>query len=118
MSKVLERLLDLQKQINTLVDEMKGAPKAPKKVKRVKVVPMEDKDAAKEAGKDAANAIEEAAEKPKKVLSPEHLAKLKAGREVAKARKAAEEAAEVAKAKKAAEKEAEKVAKAQETKAE
>jgi hypothetical protein len=97
MSKVLERLLDLQKQINTLVDEMKGAPKAPKKVKRVKVVPIEDKD--------AENAIEAAAEKPKKVLSPEHLAKLKAGREVAKAKKAAEKAAQEA-------------AKAQETKAE
>jgi hypothetical protein len=104
MSKVLERLLELQSQVNALVDEMRGAPKAPKKVKRVKVVPMEDKDAAKEAGTEAAKAIEEAAEKPKKVLSPEHLAKLKAGREVAKARKAAEkEAEEAAKAQEAAE---------------
>jgi hypothetical protein len=34
--------------------------------------------------------------KPKKVLSPEHLAKLKAGREAAKAKKAAEKAAEKA----------------------
>ena len=33
-----------------------------------------------------------AVEKPKKVLSPEHLAKLKAGREAAKAKKAAEKA--------------------------
>ena len=37
-----------------------------------------------------------AVEKPKKVLSPEHLAKLKAGREAAKAKKAAEKAAEKA----------------------
>lgn len=96
MSKVLERLLDLQSQINSLVDEMRAVPKAPKKVKRVKVVPMEDKDTAKEAGSEAAKAIEGAAEKTKKILSPEHLEKLKAGREVAKAKKAAEKEAEKA----------------------
>jgi hypothetical protein len=97
MSTVLSRLLELQSQINALIEEVKGAPNAPKKVKKVKVVPMDDKNAAKEAGIDAAKAIESAAEeKPKKVLSPEHLAKLKAGREVAKAKKAAEKAAEEA----------------------
>jgi hypothetical protein len=94
MSTVLSRLLELQSQINALIEEVKGAPNAPKKVRKVKVVPMDDKNAAKDAGIDAANAIEE--EKPKKVLSPEHLEKLKAGREVAKARKAAEKAAEEA----------------------
>ncbi len=95
MSTLLERLLTLQGQLNDLITEVqKSQPNAPKKVKRVKVIAETDKDAAKEAGSEAAKAIE--AEKPKRVLSPEHLAKLKAGREVAKAKKAAEKEAEKA----------------------
>jgi hypothetical protein len=103
MSSVLQRLLALQAQINELIVEIQGsqpqAPNAPKKVKRVKAVSMDDKEVLKESGSDAAKAIESAdtiTEKPKKVLSSEHLAKLRAGREVAKARKAAEKAAEEA----------------------
>lgn len=80
MSTLLSRLLELQSQINALIEEVKSIDKAPKKVKKVKVVPID----------------ENAEEKQKKVLSPEHLAKLKAGREVAKARKAAEKEAEEA----------------------
>jgi len=62
----------------------------------------EEKKAAKKATKKAAAAIAAAGDdasetsKPKKTLSPEHLAKLKAGREAAKARKAAEAAAKTA----------------------
>jgi hypothetical protein len=89
MSTLLDRLLTLQGQLNDLIAEVqKSQPNAPKKVKRVKVIAETDKDAAKEAGSEA--------EKPKRVLSPEHLAKLKAGREVAKAKKAAEKEAEKA----------------------
>ena len=81
--------------MNSLIEEVqKSQPNAPKKLKRVKVIAEADKDAAKEAGSEAAKAIEaDASEKPKRVLSPEHLAKLKAGREVSKAKKAAEEEA-------------------------
>jgi hypothetical protein len=68
------------------------------------------KDAEKEAAKSAEGSSDEAtgggggggpvaAEKPKKVLSPEHLAKLKAGREAKKAAKDAEKAAAEAEAK-------------------
>ncbi len=98
MSTILQRLLAIQAQINELIAEVQGsepkAPNAPKKIKRTKSLSSEDKEALKESGADAAKAIE--AEKPKRVLSPEHLEKLKAGREVAKARKAAEKAAEQA----------------------
>jgi len=66
------------------------------------------KDAEKEATKSAEGSSDEAAgggggpvaaEKPKKVLSPEHLAKLKAGREAKKAAKDAEKAIAEAEAK-------------------
>jgi len=52
----------------------------------------EHKEAAKEATKDAEKASADVADKPKKVLSPEHLAKMKAGREAKKAAKAEVEA--------------------------
>ena len=95
MSTVLQHLLKMQAQINELIAEVqdseKKAPNAPKKIKRFTKITEEDKEALKESASDAAKAIESAAgETPKRVLSPEHLAKLKAGREVAKARKAAE----------------------------
>jgi hypothetical protein len=99
MSAVLQQLLEIQAQVNELIAQMQmsepKAPNAPRKVKRAKSLANEDKESLKESGSDAAKAIEAAAspEKTKRVLSPEHLAKLKAGREVAKARKAAEQAA-------------------------
>jgi hypothetical protein len=115
MSSVLPRLLAMQRELNALIAELQGTSSAPttpevkptadtpeapkKKVGRPKkVVSDEDKEAAKKAGAEAAEAINDAGssapEKPKRVLSPEHLAKLKAGREARKERLKAEKAAE------------------------
>lgn len=92
MDSVLTRALALQAEMNALVADLQA--KAPMKVKRFKKISKEDKDALKEAGKVAAAEIEAAAEsKPKRVLTPEHLAKLKASREAAKARRQAEKEA-------------------------
>ncbi len=118
MASVLPRLLAMQRELNALIAELQGGssapstpevkpeaavPDAPKKRspgRPKKVVSEEDKEAAKKAGAEAAGAISDAAssasEKPKRVLSPEHLAKLKAGREARKERLKAEKAAETA----------------------
>jgi hypothetical protein len=85
------------------------APKKRSPGRPRKIVSEEDKEAAKKAGAEAAGAISDAAssasEKPKRVLSPkqlamlrspEHQAKMKAGREARKERLKAEKAAETA----------------------
>jgi hypothetical protein len=64
------------------------AAKAKKEAEKAAAAPAEPVEAA-----EVAVAAPVAAEKAKKVLSPEHLAKLKAGREAAKAKKEAEKAA-------------------------
>lgn len=105
MSAYLPQLLKMKSDLDALIAAIQGGsitPDAPKKRGRPSLS-KEDKAAAKKAAKKAAKAIaaegSEAEAKPKKTLSPEHLAKLKAGREAAKARKAAEKAAaEAAKA--------------------
>ena len=106
MTDYLPQLLKMKSDLDALITAIQGgegavAPDAPKKRGRPSLS-KEDKAAAKKAAKKAAKAIAaeggDASEtsKPKKVLSPEHLAKLKAGREAAKARKAAEAAAKTA----------------------
>lgn len=100
MTDYLPQLLKMKSDLDALIAAVQGGgaatPDAPKKRGRPSLS-KEDKAAAKKAGKKAAKAIAaeggEVEAKPKKVLSPEHLAKLKAGREAAKARKAAEKAA-------------------------
>ena len=110
MASYLPQLLKMKSDLDALIAAVQGGegaatpvsggsnstPDAPKKRGRPSLS-KEDKAAAKKAAKKAAKAISaegsEAEAKPKKVLSPEHLAKLKAGREAAKARKAAEKAA-------------------------
>lgn len=97
MTDYLPQLLKMKSDLDALIAAIQGspvAPDAPKKRGRPSLS-KEDKAAAKKAAKKAAKAIaaEGGEAKPKKVLSPEHLAKLKAGREAAKARKAAEKAA-------------------------
>ena len=99
MASYLPQLLKMKSDLDALIAAVQGgegaaAPDAPKKRGRPSLS-KEDKAAAKKAAKKAAKAIaaEGGEAKPKKVLSPEHLAKLKAGREAAKARKAAEKAA-------------------------
>jgi len=67
-------------------DPEHAAKAAARKQKRASDA-SEHKEAAEEASKEA-----DKAEKPKKVLSPEHLAKMKAGREAKKAAKAEAEA--------------------------
>ena len=116
MSSVLPRLLAMQRELNALIAELQGASSAPttpeakpeaivseapkKRGRPKKVVSDQDKEAAKNAGAEAAGAISDAAssasEKQKRILSPEHLAKLKAGREARKERLKAEKAAETA----------------------
>lgn len=105
MSSYLPQLLKMKSDLESLITAIQGGsemvttpsattattPDAPKKRGRPRLSD-EEKAAAKKAAKNAATAIEaEGSEvKPKKVLSSEHLAKLKAGREAAKARKVAE----------------------------
>jgi hypothetical protein len=102
MTDYLPQLLKMKNALDALIAAIQGgegaaAPDAPKKRGRPSLS-KEDKAAAKKAAKKAAKAIaaEGGEAKPKKILSPEHLAKLKAGREAAKARKAAEAAAKTA----------------------
>ena len=112
MASYLPQLLKMKSDLDALIMAIQGGegaatpvsggsnstPDAPKKRGRPSLS-KEDKAAAKKAAKKAAKAIaaEGGEAKPKKVLSPEHKAKLlaaaKAGREAAKARKAAEKAA-------------------------
>jgi hypothetical protein len=116
MSTVLPRLLAMQRELNALIAELQGGSSAPstpevkpdaavaeapkKRGRPKKVVSEEDKEAAKKAGAEAAGAISDAvssaSEKPKRIITPEHLAKLKAGREARKERLKAEKAAETA----------------------
>ena len=95
MDSVLKKALALQVELNALVADLQA--RAPMKAKRFKKISKEDMDAVKDAGKVAAAAIEAEGEaKPKRVLTPEHLAKLKAAREAAKARRQAEKEAAAA----------------------
>ena len=116
MASYLPQLLKMKSDLDALIAAIRSAegaatpaasdaaePGAPKKRGRPRLTD-EEKKAAKKAGKKAAAAIaaggddasDSGASKPKKTLSPEHLAKLRAGREAAKARKAAEAAAKTA----------------------
>jgi hypothetical protein len=79
MDSVLTRALALQAELNALVADLQA--KTPMKVRRFKKISKEGEA--------------EIETKPKRILTPEHLAKLKAAREAAKARRQAEkEAAE------------------------
>ena len=82
----------MRRELDDLIAELQGgaAPAAPKKGRGRPKVAKEDLDAAAAAGGAAAEEIEKAATvvKPKRVLSDEQKAKMKAGREAAKARKA------------------------------
>ena len=100
MEDILKHLVSLQNKIDVLTEEVQRlgvlrtpsspssdteAPGAPKKrgrpsKKDVKPIPMASLEG---------TAVEVKEAKPKKVLSPEHLAKLKEGREKKKAEKAA-----------------------------
>jgi len=75
---------------STVLEALPGAPGAPSKAQPTKKLSKKAMKALQESGASAADAIASAAEpKSKKILSPEHLAALKAGRE----KKAAEKAA-------------------------
>ena len=100
MASPVERLIAMRRELDDLITEMQGgavgggAPAAPKKGRGRPKVEKADLDAAAAAGGAAAEEIEKAG-KPKRVLTEEQKAKMKAGREAAKARKGAEkEAAE------------------------
>jgi hypothetical protein len=114
MASYLPQLLKMKSDLDALIASIRTAegaatpapggsnstPDAPKKRGRPSLS-KEEKAAAKKAAKKAAAAIAAGGDsgsetKPKKTLSPEHLAKLKAGREAAKARKSAEAAAKTA----------------------
>jgi hypothetical protein len=86
----------MRHELDVLIAEMQGnaPPPAPKKTRGRPKIAKDDLEAARAAGGDAAEAIENA--KPKRVLSDEQKAKMKAGREAAKARKAAEAGAAAA----------------------
>jgi hypothetical protein len=93
MASPVERLIAMRRELDALIAEMQGGapvpPAAPKKGRGRPKVEKADLDAAAAAGGAAAEEIEKAA-KPKRVLTDEQKAKMKAGREAAKARKAAE----------------------------
>ena len=110
MSSYLPQLLKMRSELDAIIAAIQSGsdvstpsvtsattPDAPKKRGRPRLS-SEEKTAAKKAAKKAAEAIaaEGSEVKPKKLLSPEHLAKLKAGREAAKARKVAEAVAKAA----------------------
>jgi hypothetical protein len=94
MASPVERLIAMRRELDALIAELQGGaagggiaiPAAPKKGRGRPKMVKEDLDAAAAAGGLAAEEIEKAA--PKRVLSDEHKAKMKAGREAAKARKA------------------------------
>jgi hypothetical protein len=97
MASPVERLIAMRRELDALIAELQGGaagggigvaalPAAPKKGRGRPKIVKEDLDAAAAAGGLAAEEIEKAA--PKRVLSDEHKAKMKAGREAAKARKA------------------------------
>jgi hypothetical protein len=91
MASPVERLIAMRRELDDLIAEMQGggAPGAPKKARGRPKVEKADLDAAAVAGGVAAEEIEKVA-KPKRVLTEEQKAKMKAGREAAKARKGAE----------------------------
>jgi hypothetical protein len=101
MASVLERLIAMRRELDDMIAELQSGappvspPAAPKKARGRPKMEKTDLDAAAAAGGEAAEEIEKAATtaKPKRVLSDEQKAKMKAGREAAKARKAAEKAA-------------------------
>ena len=97
MASPVERLIAMRHELDTLIAEMQGMapPPAPKKSRGRPKVAKDDMAAARVAGGEAAAAIEGevVAEKPRRVLTDEQKAKMKAGREAAKARKEMEKAA-------------------------
>jgi len=98
MSSPIERLIAMRHELDVVIAEMQGMapPPAPKKGRGRPKIEKADLDAAAAAGGAAGEEIEKEA-KPKRVLTDEQKAKMKAGREAAKARKVAEkEASEAA----------------------
>lgn len=95
MASPVERLIAMRNELDSLIAELNGgapiAPAAPKKTRGRPKVAKADLDAAAAAGDVAAEEIERAA-KPKRLLSDEQKAKMKAGREAAKARRELEAA--------------------------
>jgi hypothetical protein len=94
MASPVERLIAMRHELDALIAELNGGapiapPAAPKKGRGRPKVEKADLDAAAAAGGAAAEEIEKAG-KPKRVLTDEQKAKMKAGREAAKARKIAE----------------------------
>jgi hypothetical protein len=96
MASPIERLIAMRSELDALITDLNGGapigavPAAPKKGRGRPKIAKADLDAAAAAGGEAAEGIEKAADKPKRVLTDEQKAKMKAGREAAKARKAAE----------------------------
>jgi len=99
MASPVERLIAMRRELDDLIAELQSdgpasPPAAPKKARGRPKMEKTDLDAAAAAGEAAAEEIEKAATtaKPKRVLSDEQKAKMKAGREAAKARRDAEKA--------------------------
>jgi hypothetical protein len=125
MASILQRLLVMRTELDAMIVEVSrieappftpkraeapsaaGVPGAPKKRGRPAKLSKKESEEVVAATKEASEALEAAApaEKPKRIISEEHKAKMKAGREAAKARKDAEKAAVEAAAKAVAAKE-------------
>lgn len=85
-SMLLTRLVRIQSELNAIMMELAGAPPTP-------VADAVDAEPEKRGpGRPRKEKKERDPNKPKKVLSPEHLAKLKEGRDLAAANKAAAKA--------------------------
>lgn len=83
---LLTRLVRIQSELNAIMMEIAGAPPTP-------VVDSVDAEPEKRGpGRPRKEKKERDPNKPKKILSPEHLAKLKEGRDLAAANKAAAKA--------------------------